>query len=464
MGLEDRLDFDCLKLDDAVAVEDIPALFRAIHSNHRSVKSVIVQLPFPLDLTGEQRRWLLEEIGDLPELKELNLECYDISKRALDDFVDSLQRNARPPLEEFCVWDLHLEDEVTLDSLVMALSSLPTLEKVALGVENTEREVPILNESSLVVLCHNPRLTSLRLANLGLDLKGVCILSQALEMNTGALKNLELHGEDLESDAWVAIANMLEKNTSLERFSLFDFKGMDDGGAIALAEAMSKNSSLRHLSLENDDDSVSQYGNIAVAQMLGHNSTLVSLCFSSKGLNDDACVAFAAALQGNMTLRELELGTYQGGRVGSRGVSAIANMLPKNSTLQKLCMCCQQGLDDNGAVSIANGLTHNKTLKHLLIEDGDDAVTHQGYDALVKMLQSNTSLETIYHENAGDLKQKMEYFLKLNQSGIRNLLLDVDATRSRFLDFLLSHQEDMDCLHYLIWMNPSFVASALLVG
>ena len=183
--LEDRLDFDCLKLDDAV--DDVPALLRAIRSNHRTVKSVIIQLPFPLDLTDEQRRWLLEEIGDLPELEKLNLECYNISKRALDDFVASLQRNRRPPLEEFCVWDLHLEEDVTLDPLVMTLSSLPTLEKVALGVENTERAFPILNESSLVVLCHNPRLTSLRLANLGLDQKRVQLLTEALEMNTGAL-------------------------------------------------------------------------------------------------------------------------------------------------------------------------------------------------------------------------------------------------------------------------------------
>ena len=471
--LHDRLDFDCLKLDDAV--EDIPGLLNAIRSNQKTVKSVIIQLPFPLDLTEEQRRWLLEEIGDLPELEKLNIECYDLSKRALDDFVASLQRNLRPPLEEFCVWDLHLEDDVTnLDPLVMALSSLPTLTTVALGVEHNnsnsnndnddaeEARASILCESSLVVLCHNPRLTSLRLANLGLDQKRIQLLTEALEMNTGALKSLELHGEKLETESWIAMANGLERNTSLERFSLFDFKGMDDTGAIALAQALRMNESLRSLSLENDDDSVSEIGNIAMARMLESNSALVSLCFSSRGLNDDACIAFAEALGTNQTLRELELGTYQGGRVGSRGVSAIANMLPRNSSLQKLCMCCQQGLDDNGAIAIANGLTRNTTLRHLLLEDDDDAVTSKGYEALVTMMQSNTVLNTLYHENAGHLKVKMDYFLKLNQTGIRTILLNVNATRSEFLDTLVSHQEDLDCVHYMISMNPSFVSHDFL--
>lgn len=449
--------FDCLKLDDEV--DDVPAVIRAIRSN-RTVKSVIIQLPFSLDLSEEHRRQLLEAIGDLPSLTSLNIEFFSLSKRNLDDFVMALQR-ARPPLEEFCGWDLHLEEEgMSLDPLVMVLSSFGSLEKVALGVDNVERSQPVLNESSFVVLCHNQRLTALRMANLGMDFNRVALLTQALKMN-GALKSLELHGEALIRDSWVAIANMLEENQSLERVSFFNFKGLDDDGAKALARALEHNDTLQALSLENDDDSVSKHGNIALAKMLQENSTLVCLCFSSKGLNDDACVAFAGALEQNGTLRELELGTYHGGKVGNRGVSAIANMLPRNHVLEKLCMCCQQGLDDSGAIAIATALEQNNTLKHLLLEDDDDAVTHRGYEALVQMLQHNTVLETMYHENSGNMKLKIDYYLKLNQSGLRNLFLNVNSTRTQFFEALVTHQDDLDCLYYVMSMNPSFTAFAV---
>jgi hypothetical protein len=163
-------------------------------------------------------------------------------------------------------------------------------------------------------------------------------------------------------------------------------------------------------------------------------------------------------------LIELELGTYgTGGRVSNRGVTAMASMLPKNNSLEKLCMCCQQGLDDNGATAIAAALQGNNTLKHLLLEDSDDDVTHRGYEALVEMLQRNTVLETMYHENSGNLKLKIDYYLKLNQLGLRNLLLNVNATKKQFLDAAISNQDDLDCVYYLMLMNPSFVSESFII-
>lgn len=450
-------DFDCLKLDNAVEEKYMPSLLRAIRAN-RTVKSAIIQLPFPLDLKEDHRRQLLEAIAELPQLTRLNIEYYNLSQRDLDAFVTAMQRT-RPPLEEFCMWDLQLEGEDTaLDPLVMMLSSLSTLEKVALGVDNNERGCPVLSESSLVVLSTNQRLMSLRLANMALNFDRVALLTEALELN-GALKNLELHGEELTRDGWVAIAHLLEKNDTLEKFSLFDFKGMDDDGARALSNALTQNQTLQSLSVENDDDCVSKHGNIVIAQMLQQNAALRCFCFSSRGLSDDVFVAYAEALETNRSLVELELGTYGGGgKVSNRGVTAMANMLPHNNALEKLCMCCQQGLDDNGAIAIASALQHNNTLKHLLLEDGDDAVTHRGYEALVEMLQQNTVLETMYNENSGNLKLKIDYYLKLNQLGLRSLLLNVNATRAQFLDAVVSNHEDLDCLYYMISMNPSFVS------
>jgi len=163
--LDERfLDYNCLKLDDVVP--DIPALLLAIHLHQpkTNIQIPTVQIPFPrLDRRPTRRDCLLEEIGRFPALEMANLECYGMSRQDLQDFVALLQRNRRPPLQECCVWDWHLHDNATLDHLVMVLSSFQFAHgKIALGVENGGKWVPVLNESSLVMLCHNPRLTSLR--------------------------------------------------------------------------------------------------------------------------------------------------------------------------------------------------------------------------------------------------------------------------------------------------------------
>ena len=138
-------------------------------------------------------------------------------------------------------------------------------------------------------------------------------------------------------------------------------------------------------------------------------------------------------------------------------------------------------LDDDFILDVAEELKH-ESLKHIKLQCTKSFfVSPRGYQALIDTLKVNTVIESVQlgscseedpvqeqseeHEMA--LAEKavreedeavMDFYLKLNKGGVRNLHLNVNTSASQFLTKVVSHREELNTLFFMLSANPSFLA------
>jgi len=115
------------------------------------------------------------------------------------------------------------------------------------------------------------------------------------------------------------------------------------------------------------------------------------------GLNDEECRILCTALQSHhLGLRSLEL---TGNNLRHGGCAAIATALlaNPNCVLNRLCLQHNQ-ITDQGARALSDGLTNNKHLKTLLLDD-NTAMTLQGMNNLVQVLSNTPNVTGIINSN-----------------------------------------------------------------
>lgn len=138
---------------------------------------------------------------------------------------------------------------------------------------------------------------------------------------------------------------------------------------------------------------------------------------------------------------------------------AISQMLHHNTTLIWLDLLGNK-IDEVGLVAIANSLKHNRNLKALILRHSN--ITASGQKALVDMLQDNHYLESIFLRTSrsdGDIafRHRLSFFLQMNVTRIRRLLLNVNVDREQIFDKLVVHADKADYLFHLLRGNPSFL-------
>ena len=173
----------------------------------------------------------------------------------------------------------------------------------------------------------------------------------------------------------------------------------------------------------------------------------------------------AAALEQNHCLRELsiQLGNHDPSGSLSSIVEPIANMLRVNHSLEWIELS-RNLWDDNAARAFAQALKQNETLKVLVINfdtpsprNRHNIITVQGYKCLLEMLELNRTIEAIPTyglQYDSSVRSKIDYFLKLNERGVRRVRLFMNTNHAKFLDALESEIDDLDCINYLLSMNP----------
>lgn len=194
----------------------------------------------------------------------------------------------------------------------------------------------------------------------------------------------------------------------------------------------------------------------AVAQMLQDSRLENFGMINFTGLDDEGAILIANALRGNTTLTDFNLRGYDNHVLGQEAAQAFADMFSHNRTLQRLGMNTV-GLDEQGAVVIARALGQdNNTLESLMLQRivGD---REKGYLALCDMLETNTTLCRVYPEATGDVKVKMDFLLLLNSLGVRQVQLDVETTWNEFLYALDANGHNLSVLFYLLSNNPDFL-------
>ncbi|KAG0443723.1 hypothetical protein HPB47_014599 [Ixodes persulcatus] len=222
------------------------------------------------------------------------------------------------------------------------------LDRVAFG----RSEIAALSKAIRIT----SRLTDVHLSKNGMKGGATIELIKALEIS--AVKSLSIEFNMVGITGGQRFAELLKKNKTLSRVSLYNTK-LKDKGAVAIAGALATNDTLQHLNM--GGNSIGLTGAKALASSLEANSSLLTL-----------------------NLRNNNLGTC--------GAISLADVLPRNRTLQELYLC-KNSIGEEGVVAIADSLVANQTLRALSIEA--NYLGDNGFDAFAEALAANRRLENI---------------------------------------------------------------------
>ena len=378
---------------------DLDRFVFAIRANE-TVRHVCFSGTFVRELQEQQWHLMLESIGHLRTLEELQIWCSTIptavfasmirharalqkvyffrvgldgSQQDMDMLADAIETHES--LRDIRIGGFHLtnnpnnhnahpDNNIRLDRVVEALAVAKGLEVVSLQLSSAQQTVPF-GTAAIEKLMQSKSITDLYLSRLGLGQDHLTVISQGLPSNK-TLRVLDIFGNNIENEHVIAMANALKENTSVE--------------------------------------------------------ILVLPC-PTNDLSVESCAAISDALKHNSTLSTLNL--------------------PRSN------------LNDEGIFHLAEGLTVNKTLKK--VEVGvSKTVGDTGVQALMDMLETNYELERLVVSSADQsIKEKTEYYMRLNEVGRGKLLSDGKATREQWVEMLISVVNDLDCLFYFITSNPT---------
>jgi hypothetical protein len=167
-------------------------------------------------------------------------------------------------------------------------------------------------------------------------------------------------------------------------------------------------------------------------------------------LGDQDIQLMAQALQNNKAMKELWILSCELGFAGV-GSAALARMLRVNTSLEilglnRLCF-------NDQAIALADALKENSTLRglHLCLRDGLSS-KRKIAESFAELMEDNYVLQTMSGFYGGD---QVEFYLRLNQNGRRNLLQNSNSSKKQWLDALCSQSDDVSALFYLLSRNPS---------
>lgn len=377
-------------------------LIERIHTEHTSVRCAIIGEPFLKQLGAGDLSEFWKALFRLHLLQYLN--CMEMTDRSFHFLLDAL-RQERPGLKKIRLIGLTISnDESPLIPFVNVLSDIPTLESIHLNLSAVEGAV---TNTSICGIFRSTHLSSEQTWTLDLVNEHAMLLLEVFRHKYATFRTLEVSGVDLAGIAVNAIAQIL----------LHPFGALDK----------------LHLSM----------------QMLNEHANPI-----------------ARALEVNFTLRELSIlisGTPEMFRI-----SPLAEALRVNEGLEWLQVSSHL-IDDDAAQAFAEALKANDTLKvldfsldiHSLIW-----ITDAGYTALLGMLQENHVLEMMPTYGIGDKKMqaRIEYYLMLNDCGVRSVQLYENTTKYQFLHILAEQDEDdIDCIYYLLSSNPNVFTNESLI-
>ena len=157
-----------------------------------------------------------------------------------------------------------------------------------------------------------------------------------------------------------------------------------NAGAAKLARALEGNCTLRHLDLSFSD--IGPDGAIELAKVLQGNSKLAQLDLRGNGIGDEGAAALTQALIHNRTLTQLDL---RNNFLGLAGATDWARALRPGSPLTQVDLSGNR-IKDDSADEVAKALMENTTLTQLNL--ADNFIGHAGAASLAKALNGNTTL------------------------------------------------------------------------
>ena len=164
------------------------------------------------------------------------------------------------------------QENVSLDELVKALGTIPTLKKVVL--ESHKEAKANFTGDALSTLCADNQFQELRIANFRLQPHHYDLISAAVAKTT-TLETLRLNRVGMAQPCAVKLSTGLQTNSSLKMVDLSS-NNIEDVGAAALADSLKNNTSIEHLRLW-DNKLIGEAGFNALADMLEANNHIQKL-------------------------------------------------------------------------------------------------------------------------------------------------------------------------------------------
>jgi hypothetical protein len=380
-------------------------------------------------------------------------------------------------------------------TLMSALASLPSLEKVTLGyfkydewrpeeeedwqgltsllkspsLRSIEFSTFILKQDLIEALLAafeegsfvtNLRFTDCRLRELGHDgdaRKTIRALVQGLQRNL-SVKTLSFVGNNLLCDGMTSI---LLVNTTLVDLTLREnlrVPAPERGGwLLPLFVAMRINTSLKSLDVDTfhlTDELVCG----ALRDALAKNSVLESLALHSPESLDDTTVASwrktLPFIRDNATLKSLTIAfSALDSHAATLCVDTVA-MLEGNTTLECLDIT-SGGIGSDAYISALESLQPNMTLKILRLSPVLASMGVEEMHQVVSFLKKNYSLAGLdegvsMHDKTGEVGA----LLRLNKAGRRYLITDA-ASMAKGVEVLIDVSDDLGCLFYHLLENPT---------
>ena len=201
--------------DHGLSEDDCLTLFRSLANYPSMVQLHVRDSKSPLPIKAFSA--LINDPGS--RLRHLSLQGVTMTGK-VGDYMILVESFRLCSLQSFYMNHCEFDNKnISLDPLVLGLATIATLEHVTIINTDLAPQGKEWTPHCLQLLL--PQLQSLSLQEIpSLRQKQMCMLLSALEDPTCALKVLNLQQQNLSTESIIGIAQMLQKNTSLEELSL----------------------------------------------------------------------------------------------------------------------------------------------------------------------------------------------------------------------------------------------------
>jgi len=213
-----------------------------------------------------------------------------------------------------------------------------------------------------------------------------------------------------------------------------------------------------------------EMGNMSPASLgflIRHSTNLQSIDLQGFALTHGHIAAMIPGLCGTQndrlsSLKEICLGTIQLGELGDK---SLAQILQSNTTLEYVDLKLDDG---DSSVHVAKALIDNHgSLRHLFIHGNITPISQQSF---AEAMEFNYVLESMELMNgSAEYLPAIRFYLRMNAIGRRELLMGptdrsigntnaIGASKSKWVEALITHRKDSSALFYLLSVNPLLCA------
>ncbi len=249
--------------------------------------------------------------------------------------------------------------------------------------------------------------------------------------------NANINKKNIGDAGAVYVAEKLRGTTVVEELALYGC-GIGAVGARALVASLGEhNATLRLLNLGRNK-SIGDAGAQAMAEMVKKNTTLEKLGLYGCGVGPRGARALGEALQENDSLKEIYLGAND---LGGEGAEALAEALRWNESLKELYLSdCE--LTDVGASALLSALREsNSTLTRLNLGENDI----KNYDEIIAPIEALLDENYAVRPALAERRARCLLFccLKLAPSAHEHVVPSVGAVPVPVMQYAVEHAGEM---------------------